>query len=226
LIKPATAETPKNRGAWLRTLSLFAALLGFYLPWLNNAAASLSANAFDLAEWVGLSPALRGANPPMLASFFLRAGLAGLALLFGLRARAASSGLARLAFAGLALILALTLLPPLEFFRGNWDDVNYRQLMGLCLGALIGLGVIVFLGRQRRLPWRSLEILVTALSMLCALLGEVQALNVINTLRIPAPLGIGCPVFVISLFMHRLWLAPERREQQNAQIARDQRASE
>jgi hypothetical protein len=225
LIAPPTSDAPKTSNSWLAAMPLLAALIGFYLPWLNNAAAALSANAFDLAEWVGLSPAQRSANPPMLAPFLLRAGLAGLALLFGLRARAASSGPARLAWTGLALVLALILLPPLEFFRGAWDDVNYRQLMGLCLGALIGLGLIACL-RRRQLPWRNLEILVTALSMLCALLGELQALNVVRALHIPAPLGIGGPVFAISLFVHRLWLVPPRREQQNAQTARDQHTSE
>src|SRR5438477_2332337 len=114
---------PMRRTNWLlRFPWLLAALAAYYLPWINNRAAALSANAYDLAEWVSLHQAVRDASIPNLAPFLLRAVLGGLALLFAVRALKALSGRARWAYSFLALLLAVTLLPPLDFFRGAWND--------------------------------------------------------------------------------------------------------
>src|SRR5512143_758636 len=86
-----------DRGLWL-----FAALIAYYLPWIANRAAALSANAYDLAEWTSLHPAVRGASVPLVAPFLLRAVLGGLALLFGFRALRALTVWLRLAYAALA----------------------------------------------------------------------------------------------------------------------------
>ncbi|MCC7208788.1 MAG: hypothetical protein IT323_15880 [Anaerolineae bacterium] len=186
-------------------LALLVALGGYYLPWLTNRAAVLSANAFDLAEWVGLSPAQRYADAPMLAPFFLRLVLVLLAWLFGLRA-GASRGILRYALAVLALILALTFFPPLDFFRGAGNDVNYRQLMALCLLALAGLGLMVLFGR-RRLSWRRVEMALAALAVFSAAMGHIMAVQVIRNLQIPAPTGIGFVVTAGALLVAMALLA-------------------
>lgn len=187
---------------------LIAALIGYYLPWLANPAAALSANAFDLAEWVGLAPSQRGAAPlPMPASFFLRATLLLLALLYGLRARALR-GQGRAALAALALILALTLLPPLGFFRGEWEDPNYRQLMGLSAAALIGLGALAL--APQRLIGRRAEASIALLAALCAVIGQALALGVIRSFQIAAPPGAGFGVVIMCLIAYgalALWRA-------------------
>lgn len=181
-------------------LALLAALGGYYLPWITNAAAVLSANAFDLAEWVGLSPAQRYVDVPMLAPFSLRLVLVLLAWLFGLRA-AAERGIGRYLLIVLALLLALTLFPPLDFFRGAGNDVNYRQLMALCLLALAGLGLIALVGR-RRLPWRHVEMALAALALFAAAMGHIMAVQVIQSLQIPAPTGVGVVVTAGALLAH------------------------
>jgi hypothetical protein len=186
-------------------LSLIVALGGYYLPWLTNPAAVLSANAFDLAEWVGLSPAQRYVDVPLLAPFFLRLVLVLLAWLFWLRA-GALRGVLRYLPAGLALVLALTLFPPLDFFRGAGNDVNYRQLMTLCILALGGLAVILLLGR-RKLPWRHVEMALAALALFCAAVGQIMATRVIQGLQIPAPSGIGFVVTAGALLVFMALLA-------------------
>jgi hypothetical protein len=184
------------RRDWVLTGLLIAALIGYYLSWLANPAAALSANAFDLAEWVGLAPSQRGAAPlPMPASFFLRATLLLLVLLYGLRARA-WRGAGRVALTALALILALTLLPPLGFFRGEWEDPNYRQLMGLSAVALIGLAAVMLV--PRRLIGRRAEASIALLIAVCAVIGQVLALDVIRSLHITAPAGVGFGAVIVS----------------------------
>lgn len=190
-----------RRPLWL-LLALLVALGGYYLPWLTNRAAVLSANAFDLAEWVGLSPAQRYVEVPLLAPFFLRLVLVLLAWLFWLRA-GATPGLLRYLPAALALILALTLFPPLDFFRSAGHDVNYRQLMTLCVVALTGLGAITLLGR-RRLPWRRVEMALGALALFAAAAGQIMAVRVIQGLQIPAPTGAG---FVVTFGALLVYLA-------------------
>src|SRR5258706_5695618 len=98
---------------------LFIALLAYYLPWVYHKTAALTANGYDLAEWVSIHPAVRNGNPPLLAPFLLRVVLSGLALLFGLHA-AKSQKLTHWLYAVFALILSITLLPPLDFFRGGF----------------------------------------------------------------------------------------------------------
>lgn len=96
--------------------ALFIALIGYYVTWINNSAAALSANAFDLAEWVGLIPAVRYAQPPMSAPFALRAALVCLAWLFALRSAASERLGARIGLGGIAVALAVSLRPPIAFF--------------------------------------------------------------------------------------------------------------
>jgi uncharacterized membrane protein YsdA (DUF1294 family) len=176
------------------------ALAAYYLPWIANRAAALSANAYDLAEWTSLHPAVRGVSVPLVAPFLLRAVLGGLALLFGFRALRALTVWLRLAYAALALWLALTLLPPLDFFRGAWDDPNYRQQFWLSIGTLIGLGVLAVAGRRAspRLLRRA-EAIIHALALLGGLVGELLAQNVIRSLQIEAPLGLGVVLLVACL---------------------------
>lgn len=181
-------------------LALLVALGGYYLPWLTNRAAVLSANAFDLAEWVGLSPAQRYVDVPLLAPFFLRLVLVLLAWLFWLRA-GATPGVLRYLPAALALILAATLFPPLDFFRDAGNDVNYRQLMMLCIAALAGLGVLTLL-RRRQLPWRRIEMALAALALFSAVAGQIMAVRVIQGLQIPAPTGIGFVVTAGALLVY------------------------
>src|SRR4051794_40034649 len=97
---------------------LFIALVAYYLPWVFHKTAALTAQAYDLAELVSLAPEVRNGNPPLLAPFLLRVVLVGLAVLFALQA-AEKSGWVHWLYVAMAWVLVITLLPPLEFFRGS-----------------------------------------------------------------------------------------------------------
>lgn len=188
--------------------ALFIALIGYYVTWINNSAAALSANAFDLAEWVGLIPAVRYAQPPMSAPFALRAALVCLAWLFALRSAASERLGARIGLGGIAVALAVSLRPPIAFFRGETADPNYQQLAALCLIGLIGVGALVGLSKGRRIGlWLAPPIAL--IGVLSAGLGLRSALEALAPLRIPAPLGVGAFLYGIGLGVHAalcLWL--------------------
>jgi hypothetical protein len=180
-------------------VALLVAPVGYYLPWISNAAAALSFNAYDLAEWVSLHPAVRGGGFPLLAPFLLRSVLGGLALLFGLRALRIEVRWQQVGWGMLALCLAITLLPPLDFFRGGWDDPNYRQQFALTIGTLVG-SVPLFAIARRKPKWLGrFEAGIGILIVLNAMIGFVLAQDVVRSLRISAPLGIGLPVLVIAV---------------------------
>ncbi|MFN7208793.1 MAG: hypothetical protein ACK4P1_00175 [Aggregatilineales bacterium] len=190
--------------AWLLNAALFIALIGYYVTWINNPAAALSANAFDLAEWVGLIPAVRYAEPPMSAPFALRAALVCLAWLFALRSAASERLGARIGLGGIALALAVSLRPPIAFFRGETADPNYRQLAALCLIGLIGVGAFIGLGgrgRARRL-WLWLALPIALIGGVSAVLGLRGALEALAPLRIPSPLGVGAFLYGIGISAH------------------------
>ncbi|MCU0513679.1 MAG: hypothetical protein MUE40_14060 [Anaerolineae bacterium] len=49
-----------------------AALLAYLLPWVVNPGAALTPGAYDLAEWVSLTPMARGQSPVLLTPLLLR----------------------------------------------------------------------------------------------------------------------------------------------------------
>jgi hypothetical protein len=188
------------RDRWLRWPWALGAVLAFYLPWITNPAAALTFNAYDLAEWTSLRPDVRGGAIPLLAPLLLRAVLGLIALLFGLRALN-HAGWQRWLYAALALALAITLLPPLDFFRGAFDDPNYRQQFGLAVGTLIGLVALAALagGKLSALTQQRIEAGIAVLAIASALAGEILAQGVVRSLNIPAPMGVGLVVIVACL---------------------------
>ena len=130
----------------MRIYLVIALMLVFYaFPWVVNPAASLSPNAYDLAEWTSLHPAVRAETPMLLTSLLLRLPLACLALLIAFRAR-------RNWFSVIVvLLIGLALLPPLEFIK-TLGDPNYDQQAALAAITLIGgaIGLSGILPRARR----------------------------------------------------------------------------
>lgn len=180
---------------------LLLALAAYYLPWVYHRAAALTFNANDLAEWTSLAPVVREGVIPMLAPFLLRAVLALLGLLFGLQATRADGAVGRWVYGLLAIVLAITLLPPVEFFKGAWEDANYRQQLGIALSAAIGLiAIAVAHWRQRLDPYkRRLEIALILLCVIFALAGNILALNTVRSYQIDETIGGGVIVLIISL---------------------------
>jgi hypothetical protein len=95
--------------------------------------------------------------------------------------------------------LMITLMPPLEFFRGAFNDTNYQQQFVLSGITLIGLGAIWFL-RRRIGKWQvRIEATIVALSIFAALVGVAMAYNTIQSVGIFPTIGGGVVLFVASL---------------------------
>ena len=181
---------------------LFIALVAYYLPWVYHKTAALTANAYDLAELVSIDPEVRNGNPPLLAPFLLRVVLGGLAILFALLA-AKTVERVRWLYIAAAWILAITLLPPLDFFRGAFDDPNYQQQFAISLGTLI-LIVAIAVAHHRGVKWlQKLVMPIALLVIIGAIVGEVLAWNVLQSpsIGIHESLGGGVVLLVGTMFM-------------------------
>jgi hypothetical protein len=182
--------------------ALIVALVGYYLPFTAHKTAGLTMQAWDLAEFVGISPSVRYATPPMLAPGLLRAGLVALGVLFGLYA-AHSQGVGRWGAAVIALALALTFLPPIEFFRGNAQDPNYLQLgtYAIVSGALLGL--IAVLTLIRRVPPAWFGLIAAGIGAGVCWVGAVEARAVLTSpiLRVSVDWGIGPVVYTAGILI-------------------------
>lgn len=168
------------------------ALLAYCLPWLHNAGVSLSLNAYDLAEWTTLHPSVRAANPSLITSLLLRLPLPclGLAIAFGNITR---SRIVKIILLGL---LSLALFPPLEFFTSARNDPNYQQLFALALITFItGLVVPVFTSPKQK---HIIVIVLMIVGLIAALVGTLQANSLMETFKLPAQLGLGIVLIVLT----------------------------
>ena len=180
------------------------ALLACFLPWLQGPGAALTLNAWDLAEWSSLNPLSQVALPALGASFGLRALPLFLLALALCRPRVPLP-----LRAALTLLLAIALLPPLEFFRSDLADPNYRQQLALAFIALLtGLASGLHLAR---LPLTAA--LLSAAALLTASLALSAALALHRSLGLDAAPGIG-PFLFASLMLGnllRFFLTRKRR---------------
>ena len=156
-------------------------LLLYLLPWLINPSAALSPNAYDLAEWTSLHPAVRDAAIPLLPTALLRLPLACLALLVAFTARRS------LLSALVVLLLAVSVLRP-EFFTALGDP-NYRQQAALAVVALVG-GAVGLSGTLRR--WHRWITAGIALAGAAAcVVGLAQGYELMRGFNLPAVIGLG-----------------------------------
>ncbi|MHB8752976.1 MAG: hypothetical protein ACYDBJ_27770, partial [Aggregatilineales bacterium] len=139
------------RLTWLTLVLILIAWIGCYFPWTATTGTAFSVNLFDLAEWTSLDPAVRGGTPALLATFLLRMTVGLIALALPLKAADVPNRSMRCGIWILSLLIGIGLLPPLDFFRGAFDDPNYRQQFVIALITLIGIGASVFIGRRAAL---------------------------------------------------------------------------
>lgn len=149
-----------------RTLFFFAvltlALIGYYAPWYTHKTAGFTMNAFDLAEWSSLHPAVRSKSPELLTTLLLRLPHLMITAALALAANGLRETRLRWIMRGVALILALRMVPPTDFFRAASDDPNYRQM---ALLTVIGVLLIVAALPLSRLPKRGQMWLIAALAV-------------------------------------------------------------
>jgi hypothetical protein len=171
---------------------LIALMVAFYaLPWVVNPGASLTASAYDLAEWTSLHPAVRGAPLPLLTPFALRLPLALIAPLI-----AFGDGRRRLRLLGVVVIV-LALLPPPEFLTQT-SDANFRQQLALAL--LAGIGGVIGVSRALRRWHDALNVTIAAIGVIATVAGAVHALSLMRGFGLPTAIGAGA-VGLAGLFI-------------------------
>ena len=118
----------------------------------------------------------------LLTSLLLRLPLACLALLIAFSTRRG------IVPALLVIVIAVALLPPLEFIHAL-DDANYRQQAAIALLALIGGGIGLSGVLPRYRHW--IAAAVALIGAAASLIGLAQGYDLMRGFEIPAQIGLG-----------------------------------
>ena len=155
------------------------------LPWMAHSSAALTVNAYDLAEWTSIHPAVR-ADSLLLTPLLLRLPLVCIAWYLALSGRS-------WLHIGLIALLAAALLPPLEFLGGASGDPNYRQQFVLALLALvIGLFLIAFTPQRSR---PTLSAVALSIGLASGVWGLARALPLLSSFHMHVAPGAGALAF-------------------------------
>lgn len=193
---------------------LILGVAGYHTPWFSHATAGFTMNGYDLAEWTSLHPAVRSSSPAMLTSFLLRFPHVALVIALALAANRLADARLRWLVRGLAVLLALRLVPPTDFFSGSTDDPNYRQMALLAGVGLVGVAVTVplFRASERLLAWLLAGVLVAGVVMGWA--GVSRTTVLLDNFEIAARVGSGLvaySLFTILAAVIMLWAGLHRR---------------
>lgn len=170
-------------------------LCAYCLPWVVHRGASLTFSGYDLAEWSSLNPAVRSTSPPLLLTFALRLLAVLTCLLYELWPL--SGRVWAWLRIGVALFVAIALLPPFEFFGSNLDDPNHQQQAALAL-LLLGLSVPIVSQHFRR--WHHYyQIGIILAGIVVSVVAPIASRTLMTDLQMPASLGLGSIVFVACL---------------------------
>lgn len=166
-------------------------LIMYSLPWISNPGRSLSLGAYDLAEWSSLHPTVKATTPPLLTCFLIRFPLVGLAWIVGFHSKdlITKPMLLPLVHTITVVLIAISLLPPLEFFTIASGDPNYQQQFVLAIAASIG-GVIGLSGLLKALQPIILPAIILTI-VLTSVLGLSQSLRLMLDFQLPSKVGIG-----------------------------------
>lgn len=175
------------------------AIIAFYLPWLWHPSAGLSPGGYDLAEWISLHPAVRQASPPLWPSFFLRAEMSILAIMTALYATQLDTQTSRWIVRIVAILLALTLFPPLEFFTIARNDTNYHQQFALGITSLVFVVATVWSYKVSRKMAGVLIIGLNLLGIGFGVLGLFKGRELMTALGINYSIGLGIILLVAAL---------------------------
>lgn len=173
------------------------ALAAYYLPWVTHPTASFTMNGFDLAEWTSLHPASRSSSPPMLTPFLLRAPQVAVAAGLALAAGVASDPRWRAAGWAAALIVALRIIPPAEFWQSARGDPNYRQMALLTVAGLGGVALAAFARLRGRL-WLVALVIVLGIGALAGWAGLSRAGVLLDNFEIGVRTGAGPALYTLA----------------------------
>ena len=177
------------------------ALIAYVLPWVHNPGAGLTVNAYDLAEWTTLHPAVRSADLPYLPSFALRGQLLVITVILALNAPRRFTLIWWLHAIGV-LLLGVAQLPPLEFVTQPGDG-NYQQQALLAATSLIVAGIAL-------LGWLS-KIREPVIGFLCVVaIASVffavgRSIDLMQGFSLPAERGLGSGLMLVVYVVLGAW---------------------
>lgn len=183
---------PIKRAWWLWG-GLLLACAAYFLPWVWTSTAALTPNAYDLAEWTTLHPAVRHVSPPLLPSFLLRAALGVLTVLIVLQSSQTNG---RWFGRMLALGGIVIMLPPADFFLFARADINYQQqfyLSGFTL--LLVLGAAFGNNRLPILIQKILVLLFAVLGFVAGIWGLTLSMKTLSVFGVDMLIGGGGILF-------------------------------
>lgn len=167
------------------TLLIALVAVAYCIPWVINPNIGLSLGGYDLAEWTSIHPTVRGSTPALLTTLLLRLPLVCLAIATTL-VTFPQRPVLRLT---LALLVAASLLPPIEFFTQSSGDPNYQQQFVLALLAG-GISSLLVAPGANRLQ-KPLIIAVALIAIVSSFLGITQAYRLMEGFALPVQIGMG-----------------------------------
>ncbi len=186
-----------RRPGWV-VVCLACALIAYHLAWYTHATAGFTTNAFDLAEWTSLHPAVRSSSPPLLTSFLLRLPLVGLLAAALLAANGFEDARARWIARVVIALPLLRLVPPKDFFTTASADPNYRQM---ALLVVIGGALWLASPLAGRLPERWQAGLMGGALLVSAIAGWAglsRAHVLLDNFEIHVRVGPGLPLLIAA----------------------------
>jgi hypothetical protein len=183
-------------------------LLAYVLPWqVVPTIGGLTNGAYDLAEWISIHPAVRG-EPFLLTALLLRLPLVMIAWWVGASGVRKHVGTAFMPsvharsvnFPGraiLIMLIAIALLPPLEFLTSARSDPNYQQqFMLACLAFIGGMAGIALAARNGRII-AVIGMVALIIGAAAGIWGLMRALGLMAAFGLDAQVGAGAILFAL-----------------------------
>lgn len=192
------AESARKLASVTLVLGLGLAIVGYFGSWVPHKTAALIVTGPELAELAKFFPQVQGGAVPVIRGLFLTPVIVAAILLSLVVSQLAVRPITRFTVAGFASLLALTALPPYEYFFA--PEYRVHLVLVSC-----GEGLVLLTLLAHRLPRRAWGILVALL----ALVGVVPALWQFALLRPlivalrggPFGLGWGLVVCVVGFIL-------------------------
>ena len=175
----------------------FMLLVSLGLSWIVTDAVALTANLYDLAEWLTLHPTTRSMGQWLPQPFTLRM----LFVLLGwsiLIEGYEKSHLRSICYLIVGLMI-LPIAPPIEFLRGNLADWNYRQQFFLLI--LYGVGLLVLARLRNKYLSRGIHLIGFPL----AVWGGYSGNSYMASFQFDVRFGMGFMLFIFLSIVSVIW---------------------
>lgn len=212
-----TIKRLQTRLVWLVLGAALLAVIAYHMAWQEHKVAAFSNNAFDLAEWMSLHPAVRAEDPPLQTSWFLRLPLILVGVIVALAASQLQNERGRWLWRLIAIGVVLRLNPPVEFYQSVSRNIagrertivtgyvlsdislNEQQLGNLMIYGLVMVGAAILLARWVRYVACPLIIAAAGYALYAADKGLSGADEIVGLLQLRVTSGSGYRLFYGAL---------------------------